>query len=197
MYHYLLRPQPPTQHLIQPCHCHHHPEPSASSNACNKRQPHLPAAVSVLQEEEPLPEKGKSYAMPSMPCSGYHQYPFPSLLLIDLPALWQPSLTASHVATSRAVPHPSPRSPPPDVTHQNQRQAPQMQAHPSDPLPGISKTLCIPSTNGVCNKPIKNILRGRDTTTLFHIPLARHHSQPRPSRAQALAWRTPVHVRLA
>ena len=120
MYHYLLRPQPPARHLIQPCHRHHPPEPSASSNACNKRQPHLPVAAPVLQEGEPLLEKGKNYATPSMPCSGYHQYPFPSLLLIDLPALWQPSLTASHIATSRAAPHPSPRSLPPDIIHQSQ-----------------------------------------------------------------------------
>ena len=168
MYHYLLRPQPPAQHLVQPCHHHRHPEPSALSDACSKRQPRLPAAVSVLQEEEPLPEKGKSYATPSTTCSGYHQYPFPSLLLIDLPALWQPSLLASRVAMSRTAPHQYPRSPPPDLIHQSQRQAPQMQAHPSDLSPGISKTLCIPSTDGACSKPTRNTSRGRDMTTLSH-----------------------------
>ena len=177
MYHYLLRPQPPARHLIQPCHRHHHLEPSASSDACSKRPPRLPAAAPVLREEEPLPEKGKSYATPSMPCSGYHQYPFPSLLLIDLPALWQPSLTASRVATSRAAPHPSPRSPPPDVIHQNQKQALQGQAPPSDPSPGTSKTLRIPSTVGECNKPTSSTLKRQDTTILY---LAR----PQPSRAR-------------
>ena len=66
--------------------------------------------MSVLQEEEPLPEKHKTCTMPLLRCSAYHQYPFPSLLLIDLPALWQPSLLASHVMMSRAAPHPYPRS---------------------------------------------------------------------------------------
>ena len=131
---------------------------------------------------------GSHYKGTTWTVAGYHQYPFPSLLLIDLPALWQPSLTAS-----RAAPHQYPRSPPPDLIHQSQRQAPQMQDHPSDPLPGTSKTLHIPSTDGACNKPTRNISRGRDTTTLSHVPLARH----RPSKAQALAQRTPVHIRLA
>ena len=137
-----------------------------------EKQPHLPAAASALQEEEPLPEKGKNYATPSMPCSGYHQYPFPSLLLIDLPALWQPSLIAS-----RAAPHQYPRSPPPDVIHQSQRQAPQRQAHPSDPSPGTSRTLRIPSTVGECNKPTSSTLKRQDTTILS---LARQQ----PSRAR-------------
>ena len=53
--------------------------------------------------------------MPSMPCSAYHQYPFPSLLLIDLPALWQPSLPASCVVMSHATPHQYPRSLPPEA----------------------------------------------------------------------------------
>ena len=108
MYHYLLCPQPPTQHLSHPCHCHHPQEPSASSSKCSRKQPCLPAAASALQEEEPLPERHRTSAMPSMPCSAYHQYPFPSLLLIDLPALWRPSLPASCVITSRTTSHPYP-----------------------------------------------------------------------------------------
>ena len=169
MYHYLLHPQPPARHLNCPCHRHHLPEPSASSSTCNKRQPYLLAAAPVLPEEEPLPEKGRNYAMPSMPCSGYHQYPFPSLLLINLPALWQPSLPASHVAMSRAAPYPSPRSPPPDVIHQNQRQAP-----PSDPSLGTLKTLRIPSIIGECNKPTNNTLKRQDTTILCRERSSRH-----------------------
>ena len=105
--------------------------------------------------------------MPSMPCSAYHQYPFPSLLLIDLPALWQPSQTASHITTSHTAPHPSPRSPPPDIIHQNQRQAPQRQAHPSNPSPGTSKTLRTPFTVGECSKPTSSTLKRQDMTTLY------------------------------
>ena len=127
----------------------------------------LPAAALALQEEEPLPERHRTYAMPSMPCLGYHQYPFPSLLLIDLPALWQPSLPASRVRMSRATPHQYPQSLPSDVIHQNQKKAPQGQAPPSNPSPGTSKTLHIPSTAGECNKHISSALKRQDMTILY------------------------------
>ena len=123
---------------------------------------HLPVAAPVLQEGEPLPERHMTYAMPSMPCSACHQYPFPSLLLINPPALWQPSLPASCAAL-----RPYPPSLPPDVIHQSQRQAPQGQAPPSNPSPGTSKTLHIPSTIGECNKPTNSTLKRQDTTILY------------------------------
>ena len=82
---------------------------------------------------------------------GLPHYPFPSLLLLDPPALWQPSSLVN--CTTLLQYH---QSLPPDLTHQSQNQAPL-----SDPSPGTSRTLRIPSINGACNKPTKSTSRGR------------------------------------
>ena len=140
--------------------------------------------------------------MPWQKCLVCPRYPFPSLLLLDPPALWQPSPPVNHAVTSCATPLQHHRSLLPDRIHQSQRQAPL-----NDPSPGTSKILCIPSTDGAYNKPTRNILSKPDMTTQYHTrpQLGRAHSQPhlhRPSRphltrAQALARRQPAYVRLA
>ena len=54
---------------------------------------------------------------------GLPHYPFPSLLLLDPPALWQPSLPVNHAAMSCATPPQYHQSLPPDLIHQSQNQA--------------------------------------------------------------------------
>ena len=61
--------------------------------------------------------------MPWQTCLVCPRYPFPSLLLLDPPALWQPSLPVNRTAKSHATPLQHHRSPLPDHTHQSQRQA--------------------------------------------------------------------------
>ena len=198
MYHYQLHP--PTQichHLTSPCQ--HHPEPAPLSSAFEDRSSTKPSREREV--ERPL-EQRKTYAMPWQTCSVCPRYPFPSLLLLDPPALWQPSLPVNRVATSRATPLQHHRSLPPDRIRQSQRQAPL-----NDPSPGTSKILCIPSTDGACNKPTRSTSSKPDTTTQYHArpqldrahsqPHLRRPSRPRPTRAQALAQRQPAYVRLA
>ena len=68
-----------------------------------------------LSEESPLAQNTVCYASPSQPCS---MYPFPLMLIPDLPPLWMPSVKASHVATSH-IAHPrNPVSPRPNHSHQ-------------------------------------------------------------------------------
>ena len=151
--------------------------------------------------------------MPWQTCSVCPRYPFPSLLMLDPPAPWQPSLPVSHTAKSHTTPLQHHRSLLPDRTHQNQRQAPL-----SNLSPGTSKILPIPFTDGACNKPIRNTSSKLDTTTQYHARPQSDwaHSQPRPqsdraysqphlrcpsrprlTRAQALAWRQLVYAHLA
>ena len=198
MYHYQLHP--PTQicrHLTRPCQ--HHLEPAPLSSTFRNRSPTRPP----LEREAGQPlEQRKTYAMPWQTCSVCPRYPFPSLLLLGPPALWQPSPPVNRVATSRITPLWHHQSLLPDRTHQSQRQAPL-----NDPSLGTSKILCIPSTIGACNKPIRNTSSRQDTTTQYHAhpQSSRAHSQPRqyhpkrphPTRAQALAWRQPAYIRLA
>ena len=135
--------------------------------------------------------------IPWQTCLVCPRYPFPSLLLLDPPALWQTS-----PPVSRATPLQHHRSLLPDRIHQSQRQAPL-----NDPSPGTSKILRIPSTNGACNKPTRNTSSKPDMTTQYHArpQLERAHSQPRqyrpkrphPTRAQALTRRQPAYIRLA
>ena len=142
----------------------------------------MPVAAPVLLEGELVSERHKTYTMPWKTCLVYPYYPFPSVLLLDPPALWQPSLIASHTTASHASPLQHPQSSPSDIIHQNQR-------NPlNDPLPRISRAQPIPSINGEHSKHIRNTLRGRDTITLYHVSLlSQHHSCPHPSKAQALA----------
>ena len=151
MYHYQLHlPTQPCCHLTSPCqHC---PEPTPLSSTFRDRSStKLPPEREVGQ---PL-EQRKTYAMPWQTCSVCPRYPFPSLLLLDPPALWQPS-----PPVSRATPLQHHRSLPPDNAHQNQRQAPL-----NDPSPETSKTLRIPSTDGACNKPTRSTSSKPDMTT--------------------------------
>ena len=198
MYHYQLHP--PTQtcrHLTSPCQ--HRPEPAPLSNTFRDRSSTKPPQEREV--ERPL-EQRKTYVMPWQTCSVCPCYPFPSLLLLDPPALWQPSPPVSCAAKSRAIPLQHHRFLQPDHTHQNQRQA-----LLNDPSPGTSKTLCIPSTDGACNKPTRSTLSKPDMTTQYHAhpqsswAHSQHHprcpSRPHPTRAQALAWRQPAYVRLA
>ena len=147
-------------------------------------------------------EQRKTYTMPWQTCLVCPHYPFPSLLLLDPPALWQPSPPVNRAATSRATPLQHHRSLQPDRTHQSQRQAPL-----NDPSPGTSKILCIPSTDGACNKPTRNTSNRQDTTIQYHArpqsswahsqPHLRRPNRPHPTRAQALAQRQPAYVCLA
>ena len=195
MYHYQLGP--PTQHrsLTRPCPHHHDqypPEPSRLSSVHTKKSPHLPVAAPFLLEGEPVPEKPKTYAMPWQTCSVCPCYPFPSTLLLDPPALWQPYHRASPVTTSHASPLQHPQSLPPDAIPLSQKNL------LNDPSPRISKIQLTCSTDGEHSKHTRNTSRGRDMTTLYHVPLSRcPHSRPCPSKAQALAQQTPVHIRLA
>ena len=198
MYHYQLHP--PTQichHLTSPCqHC---PEPAPLSNTFRDRSSTKPPQEREV--ERPL-EQCKTYAMPWQTCSVCPRYPFPSLLLLDPPALWQPSPPVSRAARNRATPLQHHRSLLPDHIPQSQRQAPL-----NDPSPGTSKILRIPSTDGACNKPTRNTSSRQDTTIQYHAhpQSSRAHSQPHlccpsrphPTRAQALAQRQPAYVRLA
>ena len=193
MYHYQLHP--PTQtcrHLTSPCQ--HHLEPTPLLSTFRDR---LSTKPPQEREVERLLEQGKTYAMPWQTCSVCPRYPFPSLLLLDPPALWQPS-----PPVNRATPLQHHRFLLPDRIHQNQRQAPL-----NDPSPGTSKILRIPSTDGACNKLTRNTLSKPDTTTQYHArpqsgrahsqPHLRRPSRPHPTRAQALARRQPAYVRLA
>ena len=198
MYHYQLHP--PTQtcrHLTSPCQ--HRPEPAPSLNTFRNRSSTKPPWE---REVERPPEQCKTYAMPWQTCSVCPRYPFPSLLLLDPPALWQPSPPVSRAARNRTTPPQHHRSLLPDCIHQNQRQAPL-----NDPSPGTSKILRIPSIDGACNKPTRNTSSKPDTITQCHAhpqsnrahsqPHPRRPSRPHPTRAQALARRQPAYVRLA
>ena len=151
--------------------------------------------------EQPL-EQHKTYTMPWQTCSVCPRYPFPSLLLLDPPALWQPSPPVSRAVRNCATPLQHYRSLLLDRTCQSQRQAPL-----NDPSPGTSKTLCIPSIDGACNKPTRSTLSKPDMTTQYHArpqsdwahsqPHPRRPNRPHPTRPQALARRQPAYVRLA
>ena len=198
MYHYQLHP--PTQicrHLTRPCQ--HHLEPAPLSNTFRDRLSTKPPP-----EREAGQQLGqrKTYMMPWQTCSVCPRYPFPSLVLLDPPALWQPSSPVNCAATSHATPLQHHRSLLPDRTHQSQRQAPL-----NDPSPGTSRTLRIPSIDGACNKPIRNTLSRQDMTTQYHThpqsdwahsqPHQHCPSRPHPTRVQALAQRQPAYIRLA
>ena len=120
MYHYQLHP--PTQicrHLTSPCqhHLEHVPLLSTFRDRSSTKPP--------LEREAGQPlEQCKTYMMPWQTCLVCPRYPFPSLLLLDPPALWQPSPPVNCTAMSRATPLQYHRSLLPDHTHQNQRQAP-------------------------------------------------------------------------
>ena len=136
----------------------------------------------------------QDYTMPWQTCSVCLRYPFPSLLLLDPSALWQPSSPVNHTTMSHATPLQHHQSLLPDHTHQSQRQVPL-----NDPSPGTSRIPRIPFTNGACNKPTRNTSSRQDTTTQYCVclQLSRAHNQPHPhrpsrphpSRAQVLAWR--------
>ena len=191
------------------------PTPSTDSDMSPPDQP-MPASPTVepapllstskdklstrpsLEREAGRPlEQHKTYTMPWQTCSVCPCYPFPSLLLLDPSALWQPS-----PPVSRAILLQHHQSPQPDRAHQNQRQAPL-----NDPSPGTSKILRIPSTDGACNKLTRSTSSKPDTITQYHArpqldrahsqPHPRRPSRPRPTRAQALARRQPAYVRLA
>ena len=198
MYHYQLHP--PTQichHLTSPCQ--HHLEPVPLSSTFRDRSSIRPPREREV--ERPL-EQCKTYAMPWQTCSVCPRYPFPSLLLLDPPALWQPSPPVNCATKSYATPLQHHQSLQPDCTHQSQRQAPL-----NDLSPGTSRTLCIPFTHGACNKPTRNTSSKQDTTTQYHTrpqssqarsqPHLHHLNRPHPTRGQALAQRQPAYVHQA
>ena len=197
MYHCQLCPQTQAcRHLTSPCQ--HHLEPMPLSSTFRDRLSTKPP----LEREAGQPlEHHKTYVMPWQTCSVCPCYPFPSLLLLDPPALWQPSPPVNYAMTSHATPLQHHRSLLPDVTHQSQSWAP-----PNNPSPGTSKTLHIPSTDGACNKPIRNTLSKQDMTTQYHTcpqssqvhsqPCQHHPKRPHPSRAQVLAQRQLVYIHL-
>ena len=159
MYHCQLCPQ--TQaccHLTSPCQ--HHLEPVPLLSTFRDRSSTKPP---LEREAGQPPECCKTYAMPWQTCSVCPCYLFPSLLLLDPPALWQPSPPVNRTMTSCATPCQHHQSLPPDITHQNQSQAP-----PNDPSPETSKILHIPSIDEACNKPTRNTLSRQDMTTPYH-----------------------------
>ena len=159
MYHYQLHPLTQTcRHLTSPCQ--HHLEPVPLSSTFRDRSSTKPPWEREV--ERPL-EQRKTYVMPWQTYSVCPRYPFPSLLLLDPPALWQPSPPVNRAATSCTTPLQHYRSPLPDRTHQNQRQAPL-----SNPSPGTSKILRIPSIDGACNKLTRSTSSELDMTTQYH-----------------------------
>ena len=119
MYHYQLHPQTQVCHLTSP-HYYHQGLVHLSSTFRDK------LSTKPLWEREgewPL-DRPKTYMMPWQTCSVCPPYPFPSLLLLDPPALWQPSLPANHSATSCTNLLQHPQSLPSDIIYQSQRQAP-------------------------------------------------------------------------
>ena len=198
MYHYQLHPLTQIcRHLTSPCQ--HRPEPVPLSSTFRDRLSTKPPWEREV--ERPL-EQRKTYVMPWQTCLVCPCYPFPSHLLLDPPALWQPSPPVNRAATSRATPLQHHQSLLPDRIHQSQRQAPL-----NDPSPGTSKILRIPSTDGACNKPTRNTSSKPDTTIQYHArpqsswahsqPHLHCPSRPHPTRAQALARRQLAYVRLA
>ena len=198
MYHYQLHPQIQTcRHLTSPCQ--HHLEPTPLSSTFRDRSFTKPP---LEREAGQPPEHRKTYAMPWQTCLVCPRYPFPSLLLLDPPALWQPSPPVNRTAMSRATLHQHHQSLPPDLIHQNQNQA-----LLNDPSLGTSRILRIPFINGACNKPTRNILNRQDMTIQYydHPQSSQAHSQPHqhcpkrphPSRAQVLTQRQLVYVHLA
>ena len=188
MYHYQLhRPTQPCRHLTSPCQ--HRPEPVPLSSTFRNR-----SSTKPLPEREAgqPPEQRKTYAMPWQTCLVCPRYPFPSLLLLDPPALWQPSPPVNRAAKSHATPLQHRRSLLPDSAHQNQRQAPL-----NDPSPGTSKILRIPSTDGACNKPTRSTLSKPDMTTQYHAHPQSDwaHSQPPLHRLSRLRPRGQVPAR--
>ena len=148
MYHYQLHP--PTQichHLTSPCQ--HHLESAPLSSTFRDRSSTRPPPE--REAGQPLGQR-KTYVMPWQTCLVCPCYPFPSLLLLDPPALWQSSPPVNCAATSRATSLQHHWSLLPDCIRQSQRQAPL-----NDPSPGTSRILRIPSTDGACNKPTRNI----------------------------------------
>ena len=179
--------------------CQHHPEPAPLLSTFRDRLSTKPPLEK--EAEQPLGQC-KTYAMPWQTCLVCPCYPFPSLLLLDPPALWQPSPPVNHAMTSCTTPLQHHRSLRPDHTHQSQRQAPL-----NDPSLGTSKILRIPSIDGACNKPTRSTLSRQDTTTQYCAcpQSSRAHSQPHlhclsrphPTRAQALTRRQLAYVHLA
>jgi hypothetical protein len=107
----------------------------------------------------------KTYAMPWQTCLACPHYPFHSLLLIDPPPLWQPSLRANHNVTSRASLLQSPQS----LRQGNTRQNPR--SHISNQTSGISRIQPIPSIDMALRRPMNNglIKHGRKPTTAQNV----------------------------
>ena len=117
-------------------------------------------------------------ANPSKPCS---MYPFPIALLVEPPSLWQPSVIASPAETRLDIHPRSPVSPPPAPDHRRMSVAP-------NPIEKTSRLLLAPTICGTSSRPTNGNLTNGVT-----IRTRGHH---RPSRAQQLARRQPMHVRL-
>ena len=154
MYYCQLRPLTQTyHHLSSPCQ--HHLEPAPLLSTFRDRSSTKPL---LEREAGQPPEHRKTYAMPWQICSVCPCYPFSSLLLLDPPALWQPSPLVNCTTLLQYY-----QSLPPDLTHQSQNQAPL-----NNPSPGTSRTLHIPSIDGACNKPTKSTSSRQDTTTQYY-----------------------------
>ena len=193
MYHYQLYPQTQAcRHLTSPCQ--HHLELAPPLSTFRDRLSTKPP----LEREAGQPlEHHKTYTMPWQTCLVCPSYPFPSLLLLDPPALWQPS-----PPVNCAIPLLHHQYLPPDLIRQNQNLV-----LLNDPSPGTSKTLGIPFINGTCNKPTRSTLSRQDTTTQYHTrpqlsqvlnqPCQHCPKRPYPSRAQVLTQRQPIYIHLA
>ena len=146
---------------------------------------HLQYLHSLL-DDSPTPSTSQSLSVqsalcsanPSRPCS---MYPFPIALLVELPSLWQPSVTASPTETRLDIPLHSPVSPPPAPDHRRTSAAPSLTERTSRLPPA-------PITCGTSNRPINGSLTNGTTT--------RTRGHHRPSRAQQLARRQQMCIRL-
>ena len=102
------------RHLTSPCQ--HHPELAPSLSTFRDRSSTRPP---LEREAGQLLGQRKTYAMPWQTCLVCPHYPFPSLLLLDPPALWQPSPPVNHTTISHATPLQHHQSLLPDRTHQS------------------------------------------------------------------------------
>ena len=112
MYHYRLRQKEPQ---ITSYGYPQMPPPSANCHSSFIRNLLNNSTTVKLLEESPSAQSAARYASPSQPCS---TYPFPLMLIPDLPPLWTPSVEVNHVATSHNAHPRNPVFPQPDHGHQ-------------------------------------------------------------------------------
>ena len=139
------------------------PQPSNSRHAPLIHNPPDNSTTVKLSEESPLAQSAVRYDSPSQPCS---IYPFPLMLILDLPPLWTPSAKANHIVTSH-VTHPwNPVSPQHNHVHQK----------PKNPIAALLKEGTLEAIRTLC---IQNTLPCNGTTSQQQIAQSTQQSTKR------------------